>query len=417
MKSDKMGRIITMATAFVLILTISILSTGCSGDSSKSEKEPLNVCILVEKHANADIVGIETVLQTTEYHTVLSECFSTGRTVNVKGFEVDGSPYMFLNASVDAIDSRLTEQKQQQIINKNISAISEEIGNVKPSTEEVDVLEAFYIASNSSVDKIIYIGGGIYTVGALPVLNDIVNADVKSVINELKEREMLPNLTGTDIYWFGCGDLAGGKQCVPDMGSKDKLSEFWKLFLEESGAEVDMFDARFGKSEEYCPLKEWPQVTPIVFNDDMPFTWEGNLPSNSQAAMIYEDQIAFRPDTSSFMDKEKAYEIIAGIAKEMRETPDYKLAVVGTTAGDDVTEHALVLSKERAQAIADMLNDMGIEKTRVISIGVANQDPWHVSGLGTGSEAAPNRKVVLLNANSTIVEELIEKEYELSKNM
>lgn len=407
-----MKKIIIMIMIMIVTVAISLAFTGCGDDRETAYKEPMDVKILVEKHANSDVESIKTVFNLEEYKTRMSSFLSGG--AHISGYEVDGRPFTFLDAEVEAVDDRLTDAKQAQIIEGTITSIAAEIAKVEPETAEVDVLEAFAAAAGdiNKDTKIVYIGSGISTTGLITMTDDFTCSDIQGLIEELKEKDAIPSFEGVDIFWIGCGELTGGDQRPLDSGAKKYMRDFWKTLLESAGANVEMIDANFasGNGTDHG----WPDVTPVHFGEDESVTWEGELPGDGDAAMIYEDQISFEPDTAQFSNESKADETIKSIYEAMFSSPEYNLAIVGTTAGDSVTQHSLDLSKKRAVVIAKKLQEKGISEDRLITIGLSNQDPWHIQGLGTGSEAAPNRKVVLLDADTLLVKELLEKQEEIN---
>lgn len=392
-----------------VIVAICFAFTGCENDRNASNKQPMDVKLLVEKHANSDVDAIQTVFDLEEYKTRMSSFLSGG--AHISGCEVDGRPFLFLDAEIEAVDDRLTDAKKAQIAEDSITSIATEVAKVEPLTSEVDVLEAFMtVAVNVETDsQIVYIGSGISTTGFITMTEKFRESDFQKIIAELKAQEAIPSLEGINVLWYGCGQLTGGDQMPLDLGAKKHLRDFWRALLEEAGANVEMIDANFASGNE-TDYEGWPEVTPVNFGEDKSVTWGGELPGEGDVAMIYEDRISFEPDTAQFLNERKASETIKNIYQAMLSSPEYNLAIVGTTAGDSLTKHSLDLSQKRAIAIANKLQEMGITKGRITTIGLGNQDPWHIEGLGTGSEAAPNRKVVLLDADSSLVKKLLKKE-------
>lgn len=66
--------------------------------------------------------------------------------------------------------------------------------------------------------------------------------------------------------------------------------------------------------------------------------------------------------------------------------------LAGTTAGDEDSDYTMTLSKKRADAVRETLIHLGVDESRIVSVGLGSNNPWHVYGAGyEGSIAASNR--------------------------
>lgn len=82
--------------------------------------------------------------------------------------------------------------------------------------------------------------------------------------------------------------------------------------------------------------------------------------------------------------------------------------LAGTTAGDEDSDYTMTLSKKRADAVRETLIHLGVDESRIVSVGLGSNNPWHVYGAGyEGSIAASNRAVVLLDASCDTAKEIL----------
>ena len=67
------------------------------------------------------------------------------------------------------------------------------------------------------------------------------------------------------------------------------------------------------------------------------------------------------------------------------------------------------LSERRAKAVKETLVSQGVPEEKIYVLGLGSSDPWHIYGVGTGTDklASQNRKVVLLSATSEMGQKLI----------
>ncbi len=126
--------------------------------------------------------------------------------------------------------------------------------------------------------------------------------------------------------------------------------------------------------------------------------------------VIPEEKIHFKPDSADFLDQEAAKSAVQPIADLMALYPEQTILVYGTcaSASDKSTKTSLALGKKRAEAVASLICELDVEKERikVITLDYDN-DPYFEFGLGTGDEGAVNRKVVVMDADSELGQQIL----------
>lgn len=126
--------------------------------------------------------------------------------------------------------------------------------------------------------------------------------------------------------------------------------------------------------------------------------------------MLTEEQVSFVPDQATYLDEEEAVATIQPIADYLMENNQITILLVGTTAGDEDSDYTMTLSQERADAVRDTLIRLGVDESRIVTVGLGSSDPWHVYDGGyEGSIASGNRKVVLLDASSDTAKKILSK--------
>lgn len=400
-------------TLISIALLLSIIITGCSGAPSFEDNNPVAVAILIGNHGNAKAPDLtsapikKAVTKAVESYGYLSV------------ISVEGRPNIVLEGSCD-IDERYKGADPGKLA-RDAADRTEYLLNslqlVTAESPEVDTLEAIRLAVRSlststvCVEKMIVIlDSGLCTTGLCDFRNNLLSADPEAVVKALLEREAIPDLTGMTVIWQQLGDVESPQESLTPK-QRNRLQEIWTAIIKQGGGTPVFFDAP--PSSASTGNKEMPPVSTVSLSVEVPIEFEPETIVEDSFVLeepifLREEQVKFVGDSDAFVDSERAVETIAPIAELMRKNPTLRLLLVGTTAGDTITDFGLSLSKSRAEAVRAVLISLGIDESRIVTLGVASSDPWHIPGVGTGGElAAQNRKVVLLDADSDIAGKLI----------
>ena len=129
----------------------------------------------------------------------------------------------------------------------------------------------------------------------------------------------------------------------------------------------------------------------------------------AQPFELNETQVNFVANEAVYLYPEQAKAALQPLAELILSRPDRKVLLAGTTAkvkGDQAS--SAVLSEKRAQAVKDTLvKDFGVPESQLIVVGLGfEKDPfvrgqeWDSNGNFVETEAAKNRRVVVLDADS-----------------
>jgi outer membrane protein OmpA-like peptidoglycan-associated protein len=106
-------------------------------------------------------------------------------------------------------------------------------------------------------------------------------------------------------------------------------------------------------------------------------------------------------DTDQAQIKPAAQSELAEFARVLREYPDTNLDILGYTDSSGSKEHNLKLSAERAQAVVDYLNSAQIERKRLVSQGLGEEQAASSNATKDGREK--NRRVEIhIQANEEL---------------
>lgn len=126
-------------------------------------------------------------------------------------------------------------------------------------------------------------------------------------------------------------------------------------------------------------------------------------------------QVRFVADQAVFIDENEAKEALAPVAEIILAHPDHPILLAGTTAEWGSQESCVALSNRRADAVKDLLvSYFGVPESQLITVGLGYADDPFVRGRDIDSngnfvetEGAKNRRVVVLDAESEIAQQIL----------
>ena len=392
-----------------VVLTCSIFS-GCS--IHKAQETPVAVSVLLGNHACSKRINVTSPF----VQEAVSRAVSTYGYVSI--IAVDGDPNIIASGNCDIPNQykNADSQKLAADTTARTLALLDGLDEVYADSPEVDTLEALRLAVRSlneapseSEKMIVVLDSGVCTTGLCDFHNNIMSADAVAVADALEELQAIPDLTNTRVIWLHLGEVEAPQEALSPR-QLNKLRSIWEEIVKRGGGVFEYKDVPAPEEEQNNNL---PVVTPIDMEREVPVTFDpvnitrsDNLFEEPQ--FLREEQVRFVADSDVLVDPEGAEGVLAPIAEYMQEHEDFRLLLVGTTAGDDAGDYSIALSNSRAKRIKTVLVSRGVSEERIDTIGMGGKDPWHIYNVGTSGElAAQNRKVVLLDAASDQAKELM----------
>lgn len=405
-----------MVTAFMtLCMAVCVAGLVGCGHQEFAEKEPgMNaVCYAIAPTANSQGLNMNSPLvQDTIYDTILDYGY-------VSVVVIDGNPEM---AAADSYDipaqyKNASKEKLKTDARAKATNLIAYMGNQIANDAQVDYLEGLRMAvrSLSSLEgydsrTIVVIGTGLSTQGTLNFQNNLLSIEPDAVLEQLEEKNEIPDFTGITVVWQQMGDVAAPQQDLSQTQRK-RLQEIWGGIVERGGGTFvynDIMANPVDTRASYPPVDTvlLPEETPVGFDETMFETADESL--LEEPVMLTEEQVSFVPDKATYLDEEEAVGTIRPIADYLIEHEQITVLLAGTTAGDEDSDYTMRLSQERADAVRSTLIQLGVDQSRIVTVGLGSSDPWHVYGAGyDGSIASGNRKVVLLDASSDTAKEIM----------
>lgn len=400
-----------LSAALLLVLAAASLS-ACGTAAPADAGGSTAVALLIGSHACSKAPDLDS--------SPIRE--AVARAVGSYGYlsviRVDGDPEIVLEGSCE-IDDRYKgadSQKLAQDAASRTAALLAQLETVQAATPEVDTLAALRLGVRSFAsvpeewEKMIVVAdSGLSTTGPCDFTNNLLNGDPDAIAQSLQDMEAIPDLSGVQVVWQQMGDVEAPQQDLSPRQT-NRLKEIWSAIIEAGGGTLTIYDtppAGGSLSQELPAVSTVPlaQEAPIAYE---PSALEDATFSFDQPVFLRENQVRFVGDSDAFADEDAAIEVISPVAEYMLAHPELHLLLAGTTAGDGTTRYSLELSLSRAAAVRQVLVRLGVEAERIRTIGLGCNDPWHLHGVGTqGALAAQNRKVVLLDADSQLAQQLL----------
>ena len=241
----------------------------------------------------------------------------------------------------------------------------EAVQEAAAKTPETDLISAISLASRmlsagTADSKVMVIRhSGVNTGASLPMQDlDLLNSDPAKLLDQLDAAAMLPQLNGVAVEFYGLGDVAGSQGTLSAQ-QVQWLKSFWQGFFDRTGANVTFHtDIVSGDA-----LNNGHTVTPLAAAGAPTFV------------KVSAEQVAFQPDSTTFLDEAAARAALNGLAEQLKGTSAAHYIVAGSTAQVDNAsrEGAQALSLARAQAVRDVLVEAGVPADRFTCLGLGNE--------------------------------------------
>lgn len=297
----------------------------------------------------------------------------------------DGSPFVVGPQRFDQVKNNDIQQARADKTAR--WQLMEAVQGAAAQTPETDLVSAVSVAgrmlsAGTASNKVLIIQhSGVNTSASLPMQDlDLLNTDPAQLLDQLDAAAMVPQLKGVAVEFYGLGDVAGSQRTLSPQ-QVQWLKSFWQAFFDRTGANVTFHtDIVSGDA-----LNNGHTVTPLAAAGAPTFV------------KVSTEQVAFQPDSTTFLDEAAARAALNGLAEQLKEAASGHYIVAGSTAQVDNAsrEGAQALSLARAQAVRDVLVEAGVPADRFTCLGLGNE-PTSVRS----ANEAENRCVYVVSSDS-----------------
>lgn len=269
----------------------------------------------------------------------------------------------------------------------------EAVQGAAATTPETDLISAISLASRmlsagTADSKVMVIRhSGVNTGTSLPMQElNLLNTDPAQLLDQLDAAAMLPQLNGVAVEFYGLGDVAGSQGTLSAQ-QVQWLQSFWQAFFDRTGANVTFHtDIVSGDA-----LNNGHTVTPLA------------AAGASTFVKVSAEQVAFQPDSTTFLDEAAARTALNGLAEQLKGTSAHYIVAGSTACVDNASrEGAQALSLARARAVRDVLVVAGVPADQITCLGLGNE-PTSVRS----ANEAENRCVYVVSSDSVQATEFL----------
>lgn len=385
-----------------VVIIISCAFTGCSGNTESKDKPSLGIVIGAHKYSPTFTVSQEL----SDKILNISKNFG-----NVSVTVSSGTPKSVANWSLDVEKKDVGEAKLNQIAKANTQVIIQEIATLKADSPEVNTLSAIIKEANNlhdsgaSTKTLIVYDTGLSTTGLLDFTTDnLINSSPSFIADQLEAHHSLPDLTGIDVFWSGCGQTRG-EQMLDDE-NRFKLKAIWSEIINRCNPKSVYFNDAELTSETDNDLPDVSLVNTISSKIEVE-----QINETVPVIAIEEDEVGFKPDRADFVNPSNAKATLSSLATTLCKT-DETIYVIGSTASFGSSDSSKSLSEKRAATVVKTLIDNGVNKDSLVSIGIGQAkcslrvNDIDANGNLVEEQAVHNRAVFLVPASNPLYSKL-----------
>ncbi len=398
-----------IVNVLVLLMCIGLL-TGCNfGEKDKYEKKvKQDVAIILANRSNMPVLDLSSI------DNDIKPIAEFGG--NISFIVSDGKPFE-KHMAIEAIDDGLSSSKRDSILEERINTIHTYAKSLQAKTKEADVLGALQLASrvlnsldDSNEKKIILMDNLIQTVRPLNFSeSSLENLNVKNTIDKLQKENNIPKLENIDIDIYYCGDSILNQQPLTEK-NKECLKNIWNEIFKAANVESCKFKSNLPITDNFS-ISSLPSVSPVKILQEEDVINSKNF-ENSYISYD-ESKIAFVSGKAELISKKDALSTLQSVAKYLKLSGE-KVSLIGCTAKWGEYNDCLKLSEDRAKVIQMLLEELGVNKNCIETIGTGYDSPFYENDHDQNNEliksiAQKNRTVILLSSQNNIVKSLKNK--------
>ena len=255
--------------------------------------------------------------------------------------------------------------------------------DLRAVTPQADVLDALILAAAQTPagGNIIVIDSGLQTAGTLLYQDQGTlmspASDVVQFLRQNSQGSLIPDLQRRHVLLSGFGYTAT-PQASLDQPEQQNVVDQWKAIVTAGGASVcvDPSANTRGELTGLPTVATVPLPAPVVFNPC------GTTVLSDQGS------VGFNDNESTFRSPSLAQPTLLQLAQKLKNGTE-PITLIGSTSSEGSEARNYTLSRERAQAVAKVLEKDGVNASRITIVADGPNYPGRVPDIG------PNGQLIL----------------------
>ncbi|MGA2826675.1 MAG: OmpA family protein [Streptosporangiaceae bacterium] len=293
---------------------------------------------------------------------------------------IDGQPKVFTPPpfSTTAQNSAARTQDLISYLNDSVGPILQ--SKIHAQVPQADVLTALDLAASATGmnGNIIIVDSGLQTVAPLDYQDpNLLLAPPGDVVTYLRQKGLLPNLTGRHVLLSGFGYTASPQPPLNQPQRTNVVAQ-WTAIIKAGGGCVTA-DPTPNTSAEIAGLPQVGIVTPPA---TPAFSNCGTI------ALADAGSVGFVVGTATFRDPPAAEATLQQLADTLKQGTEH-IRLIGSTSSEGGDAVNNPLSLQRAQAVEKVLLSMDIPASRITTVGDGSHWSGRVNDIGSGGVLLP----------------------------
>lgn len=386
----------------VIVCIAGLLLSSCGKEEAKKTES----VIVLGSHSNSKPIDIKT---NKLIDKALDNVCRTGGKLSV--IVADGSPFLAASYELKAPEKGVSENVINKHVSRDKATLKDAIKSSKPyaKKEETDPVNAlklagriFESAEGSTQKELLFVHSGLATSG---VLKDNLTANPEDLIKYLDENKISFKFDDVNATLTHMGEVAG-KQKSPTDAQLLNIENIYTEILKNGGATVKIDRSVEGETGEL--QEDLPHVSVVKF----PGQEVANL-AKGENAILEDSTLTFYPNKAILIDETSAKKIISPYAEQIK-SEDLNIVVLGLTAKVGERESSIDLSKKRAQMIATLFENEGVNPSSITTVGGGFDTSFYIPDTDKNGKliidaATKNRRVILLNSETESAKQIVKK--------
>jgi OOP family OmpA-OmpF porin len=368
------------------------IGMGTVADSSCNMASGAPVALAIGARSNNPAPSL-----TTAATSLLASAVKAHKQVSV--VRLDGAPsVVFDQAFTPTGANTQSQQGDYTTYVNNLNAILAGTNNpdtdIRAQVPQANVLEALAVAADdlqsAGGGNLIMLDSGLQTTAPLDFTTGLLSDDPQTIASYLKHANELPDLKGLRVQFSGLGWTAPPQQDL-SIADRYKVTQIWQAIAYEAGASCVEIDTTAPAHQSALP--GLPQVS--VVKPPRP----AEVPRSCSVTNLNDaNNVGFEFNSTTFRDPSGARVTLQKLANVMLSTGE-SATLTGATSSEGTDQYNQQLSLERADAVQNLLVQLGVPASRISTFGDGSHLPGRLNDRGPNGQlligpAIQNRKVV-----------------------